>query len=36
MLDASWSDVSDLVAKKGATAFIWNFFGVKDGAKSKN
>jgi len=36
MSDIGWSDVSDLVAKKGATAFIWNFFGVRDGAKEKD
>jgi len=40
MSDTGWSDVSnpvsDLVAKKGATAFIWNFFDVNDGAKEKD
>jgi len=30
------SDVSDLMAKKGATAFIWNFFGVRDNAQEKD
>jgi len=36
MSDTSQSDFSNLVAKKGTTAFIWNFFSVRDGAKEKD
>jgi len=40
MSDTGQSDVSnpvsDLVAKKGAIAFIWNFLSVRDGAKEKD
>jgi len=28
--------VTGLVPKKGATAYVWNFFGLKDGEKEKD